>query len=394
MADVTLTTNYRYSVHDPECLISHRTDPSVVYFVYIDRSDFDLKYRKSTDGGASWSAATTIRTGSVASVSVWADWWTPGDTGTTIHTLCVDDGVDDVFYRPLDTASDTLGTESTVYAGTTLSNTSVSITKTRGGNLLAAWETNERAAYKSTDGGVNWSSIASPMEADNNDQIDLYPANLADNQDAWAIYFDNSDHEFSLKTYDDSANSWSEASIVTGITYDFFLRPHMGAVRHSDGHLLFVTSIQSDVATNDLLTFDIGDASSITAKTNVITDADDWGAARVFIDQRNNDVYVSHAGKSDGSETWASSVKIYSHKSSDGMASWDTDTARQEAAATNVAYLFSPPMGARFILARMRDDFIATYTVYTSNVLSIAMPPLEMLAPLVMAPPIGSEVII
>lgn len=396
MADVRVTTNFRFVYHDPKCLVAHNTDPSILYFVYIDRSDNDLKYRKSTDGGATWGSAVSIRAGTIAACAVWADWWTPGDSGTTLHVVCLDDNVDDVFYRPLDISSDTLGTETTVYAGTTLQNSSVSITKTRGGNLVAAWNANsaDRGAAKSTDSGANWSAISSPMEADQFDQIDLFAGNEADANDVWALYEDSSASQLSLKVYDDSADSWAETAIAT-MSANAFEHSQSGTIRHSDGHLLVSIMTGRDAATCDLLTYDINGGSSITQKTNITTDIDDMAASCIFVDQRNGDVYVSNIGKDDGSETFNTSIKTYYHKSTDGMATWGSGVAGMEGSATNVQMLFGPPMGARYIVGWMHDDSFFAYSLYVNSVVSIAMPPESVkLPPLVMAPPIGTEVII
>ncbi len=72
-------------------------------------------YSKTTDGGSSWGGAVTIDAQTdCASIAVWYDGWTPGDTGTTIHIATMEIGstIDHVFYNALDTTADTrlLGT--------------------------------------------------------------------------------------------------------------------------------------------------------------------------------------------------------------------------------------------------------------------------------------------
>jgi hypothetical protein len=67
-------------------------------------------YRKTTDGGSSWSATTTVDAQTdCESIQVWYDKWTPGDSGAYIHIATLDSSADDIFYNRLDTAnSDTL----------------------------------------------------------------------------------------------------------------------------------------------------------------------------------------------------------------------------------------------------------------------------------------------
>jgi hypothetical protein len=363
-------------------MVIHPTNANVGYFFYNDRSDGDLKYRKSTNLNAAlptWSAPVVIHAGAnTVSCFTWPDWYTPGDSGTKIHILYMDDGVDDVFYRSLDISTDTLDTERTVFAGTTLTNSCLSITKTRGGNLLAAWDSNstDRGAAKSTDGGTTWAPITSPIEADANDQCTLYPANLADANDAWAIYFDVSASEYSLKTWDDSAGTWSEVALYSGVTFDFFNGAYSGAVRHSDGHLIFAAyTTQIDQATNDFAIYDIANAGSITQKTNPITNMDDWGAPRIFVNQANNDLYACYVGKADGSETWASSINFYFKKSTDGGSTWGTETLLTDAANTSMGFYFIPPTGRRLIATWMHDDFFLTYSIYTNGPASLDLTP-------------------
>src|SRR4029450_433324 len=86
------------------------TTASIGYWFYID-SNGTFSYSKTSDGGATWGAAVAIsaQTTDIA-FDVWFDKWTPGDSGTLIHTWCFDTGVDDIRYRTLDTNGDSLGT--------------------------------------------------------------------------------------------------------------------------------------------------------------------------------------------------------------------------------------------------------------------------------------------
>lgn len=186
-------------------------DANTGYFFYID-SDSDFKYTKTSDGGQTWGAPVTIFTGTVIASDVWFDQWTKGDSGTLVHTWYIETGTSDVKYRSLDTASDTLGTERTVFNGAsalTGIGAFVSGAKMRGGNLYCAFDIDigsELGLARSTNGGTNWGARTSPVEA-TGDWAVLYPGNEADDQDCWLLYFDASTDELTLKMHDDSADS-------------------------------------------------------------------------------------------------------------------------------------------------------------------------------------------
>jgi hypothetical protein len=105
-------------------------------------------YRKTSNGGTSWSATTTVdaQTDCIG-ITVWYDRWTPGDTGTNIHIVTMDTSVDDLFYNRLDTNGDTL-----------LMGTGPRDMSTNSGNSLATLAEgvsgNRHSVTKGTDGTI------------------------------------------------------------------------------------------------------------------------------------------------------------------------------------------------------------------------------------------------
>lgn len=166
------------------------------------------------------------------------------------------------------------------------------------------------------------------MESVETDGQRLYPANLADANDIWCVFHDISANELSLKTYDDSGDSWAETSVATSIA-DSTTHPYAvfsAAVRHSDGHLLVAAWSEFDTATADLLVWDITDSGTITAKTNVSTNVDDMGYVALFINQQTDEVYVAQFGINTGGNTAGTSWVAYYYLSDDGMATWGAQT--------------------------------------------------------------------
>lgn len=388
MADIQIIPDgsggWKYVNQDPKSgIIPAKNSSTVAYSLYIDKND-DIVWKKTTalNGTPSIGAAQNILTGTVTCLGVWADWWTPGNTGTKIHFCYIESVTGDVFYNYLDTASDTVGTAVTV-AALTINGGNCSVTVAKSGNIFISFTGGNgqtQGFYRSTNGGTSFTSRTTVYESDFLDSVRLYPAPLADPSDIWGVYYDWTASQLSLKTHDDSANSWSEnviASVVTQTTnHDMF----GAAIRPSDGHLLVAVNTNGlDAATADLNTFDIASGASITAKTDVITDIDDWGAPGVFI-APNGDVYVTYLGKADGSETYRSSSKQYYKKSSDGMTTWAAEQAYSETLRSQ-QYSFTPPNGYRFIAAAMADDFFVSYSVYSNVLNSVDVTPGIVVAP-------------
>ena len=74
---------------------------TVGYHFFIN-SLVDLVYSKTTDGGASWGANVTIKTGTISCAAAYWEKQTPGDNGTLIHLTYLDTVTDDCFHRTLD----------------------------------------------------------------------------------------------------------------------------------------------------------------------------------------------------------------------------------------------------------------------------------------------------
>ena len=194
--------------------------PSTGYCVYLNSATSDLRYMKTTDSGATWTAADVeVTADSVRKVDVWFDKWAPGDSGVLKHMAWLEiTGTDAIHYRNLNTSTDALSTDKVIQS-TSISTSSsrlsslITLTKAKGNNLyIAAWENNAggHSFWRSTDGGVNWTEKATHADGDAIDYVQLFPGNETDTNDIYMVYLDLSATELSLKTYDDTGNSWSE----------------------------------------------------------------------------------------------------------------------------------------------------------------------------------------
>ena len=321
------------------------------YYMFYSGAGADFYYVKSTDGGLNWSSPVTV-IGSIStlSIAVYYDRWSNISAGL-VHCAVVDSGGSDILYRNVDLEnSDTLGTQVTVFDGVSAAGGgSLSITRTRGGNLIIAGSIDagaEDGAWESADVGATWgSAIADPSEASTQDQYCLLPGWNADTQDAQLIFWDASADELSVKRYDNSANTWAETSISTSMVDYTSVNGIAAATDLANSRNVVVAWSRTDFDTADLRCWVIDD-TTITEKTNVVENSsDDQGFCSLAVDANTGWWHVFYGGKSDGSETFATAINIYHKISKDSGATWGDEMKISHHAMT-LALIVSTP---RFI---------------------------------------------
>ncbi len=312
-----------------------------IYFIYVDSAS-DLKFRKSSDGGFTWTDPVNIFTGTITQFAVWYDRWTDpsGTMGDLIHLAYTNSDIDDdVNYRTINTASsDALSTETDVAAllSAVLSGSAISITRSRGGNVYVKATIDagaEGGFYRLPNANVPngaWDAARTNTEAlATQDMFILAPGFAADNQDILCIFWDISANQVSRYIYDDSANTWAE-SIFSGTFTELVANtafPNFAvATDITNSQLVVIAWNAIDAANADLTCWTVTE-SAITAKTDVVTNStDDQALCAIAIDTDTGNWYAYYAGKSDGSETWTTSVNIYSKVSTDSGTTWGSET--------------------------------------------------------------------
>ncbi len=299
--------------------------------IFVNNST-DPASTRTIDSGATW-VDTTIEAVTLRSMAAYFDQETPGDTGTLVHVCWLDETADEFRYTTVDVETGTIGTLRTIDATITVSpannDNRCAITKTRNGNLIAALSTqNEIRTYRSVDAGVTWTTRADVYETTTEeDYVLLYPANTGDGADAAAFFWDRSVDEISVKMYDDSANTWTETSILTSMSDDPSLLNMDGSTRHSDGLILGSAHSNEDSAGDDLRTWTVNPNSiaspTITTKTNVFTNQAESAMVSVFINQQNDEVFITYCKGG----TWEATVDVVYHRSTDGMTTWGAEQA-------------------------------------------------------------------
>lgn len=313
-------------------VFQHPTDKNTYYY-FASVTGADPYYYKTTDRGKTWTLSSALFNKAAVQWSCWYDRWS-GLNSDLVHFAYTDSGTDDVYYTNVDISTDTaLGSEYTIWAGaSTATPANMSITRTRGGNLIICGQIDagaEKFARKSTDVGVNWSDISSPVEA-TTDQIIMLPGFAADNQDAIAIYWDASANEISRKVYDDSANSWAETSIATSMvarssSSDF---PNFSAcVDLTNSQVYMAAWSATDTASASYKCFKLSE-SSITEVTAIVSSStDDQGLSSICIDEEDATHLVAfYFGSTDGNDVHNNMTGPYYKESFDSGSTWGSET--------------------------------------------------------------------
>lgn len=340
-----------------------QTPTGVLYRVCLDSAG-RCAFRKSTDGGVSWSAATQFSTDVPANLSIWYDRWS-GIAAGLIHVAWTDGTSDDTFYRTIDTeSSDALSTATVIFAGTdTAAGGMLTICRAVGGNVYCRTVIDagaEGGFYRLPNANVPngaWDAARTDCEAlATTDQGILVPnLNSADNQDMLLIFWDASANQISRYNYDDSANTWAETIFGAPDTFTDTVAtssfPHFSAaVDLTNSQIIVVAWNAVDTLNADLTCWTVTE-SAITAKTDVVANStDDQGLCGICIDTVNSVWWAYYCGKTDGSETFATSVNIYCKASTDSGATWGPETALTSTAAQILSLYPLPRMVAGMAL--------------------------------------------
>ena len=326
-ADVTIDSAQQYAYAAFIRCGIYWVSPTEGYAFYREYAGDYTVFQKTINGGLTWGSETHVAF-VPSSGSFWADWNTPGNSGTKIHTVWTRPGGNYIGYAYVDIYDDSVSGEVIIESTAAqiqpvdLTQCSVSIIKTKGNVLASSYRiaTTGVTVYgfeTSDDGGNTWITKTSPWEA-TADHFMLYPANLSDPDDLWGIFWDVSENELSLKTFDYSTNSWSEQLISENMTADTDKYIQMsGDIRHSDGHIILSAWDKFSATNTTLKVWDIGDSSDINEMTNIIDGGNGYFQNTTFIDQQTNDIYVYYL-----KGTIETSVSVYYQKSTDGGTTW------------------------------------------------------------------------
>ena len=186
------------------------------YHFVVRTGDGVLAYRKTSDGGLTWSKPIVIDSLlSWDQVSIWYDGWTPeNENGTLVHIVATSDDAT-AYYTYLDTENDSLkGDMVSVMSGNAGSSVfKPSIVKNSEGNIFisASFSNYSGSASgvvaKSEDSGATWTPRNDGWTGNVKDQIQLLP--LKTNGDVLAIRADTVNNDLDYQIYDETTDAWS-----------------------------------------------------------------------------------------------------------------------------------------------------------------------------------------
>lgn len=345
MADKLVTTNINTSTDPRQGLWGpYYIDVSKGVFVHSTfTSQPDPIMTRTTDKGIGWTPSLIFANHNMTQIACWFDQETPGDSGTLVHCIWMEQVSGDCFYISVDVADGTIGTLRTVATSTSggFASDRCAITKLQNGRIIVAFRnTTDNHTFKSAETSAPYFAAAATSINDvyegiasaDADWCLLFPANV-DDGDACALFWDRSTDQLSAKMWDDSAGTWTETTFGPTMVDDS-QQIHMdGSIRHSDTRILFAAHSDHDDALDDLLTFEINPNSigspGIVSKAAVFTDQAESGQVAVHINQQNNDVRIAYLKGG----TWDVAVNIATVLSTDGMTSWDAEIQMNEDAA-------------------------------------------------------------
>jgi hypothetical protein len=316
------------------------------YAFYRD-STGSCVYRKTTNGGGSWSAAVTVDAQTNCfRIAVWYDRWTPGDsTGTIIHISTMDNH--DLWYTRLDTSSDVLTTavnaSGSAQGGSFGAAGNISsITKGTDGDVYMGVHDSSDSFVLKCASGANCTNAASWAEAGTN-PLDLVADNLIlmplSGGNIMAIRWDISAEDIQSKVYHDATNTWdaSWTTIDANATHNSTYDAAFGAtVDPATGFIFLAYAADiSSVGGNDDIRTAIYNGASWTTTTSVVTDSSNGKGitgVKIAMHERTGAVYVVYTARTGG----ASTANIFWKRSTDGMATWSSEQGPVASASGNI----------------------------------------------------------
>ncbi len=315
------------------------TSDQIGAMAFLSASGYSV--RRTTDGGSNWTEHVVDGSASVVHCAAWYDQETPGVVGTILHLAWLDGqggvGTHELYYRDFDISDGTYGSPKveiigSLNTGAAEQTNKVGITKTRSGNLIAAYRTqDEDGVERSTDGGATWAARTTVFEAGENDFVLLFPADTGDDDDAACLFLDQTGNQLSIKIYDESANSWpNELNVFICPHTTGLRRSYDGSVRHSDGHILVSGWDLENNANADLQTADVTPTQppSVTVETEILTDqGGSGGCPGIWINQQTNEVRVVYLK---GTDFFGNNIEVFYQVSTDDLTSWDGEVVMSE----------------------------------------------------------------
>jgi len=327
-------------------------DDLIGYKFYRDATGICV-YSKTTDGGANWGVAVTIDAQvDCVAISVWYDQWTPGDFGTSIHIVTMEDGSnpDHLFYNRLDTTTDTRlmgtapvnATSNSGQVGTFVAGTNMPvITKGTDGEIyLTIADASDSFVVSCTNNcnlTTGWTQTGSDFLDVTNDWSIMIPllggSILLINRDISA-------DDIRSRVWDGANWSASWNNIDTGAiesaTYDVGMA---ATIDHVTGDVFLAYAADNDTFLAGGQDHDIRTAKFVSgswsATSNVLTNmTGGLHSVAIALDTNSGNVYVTYVRRT--TITTATTGNVYYSTSTSAMTTWSPQSAAVNSVAQNL----------------------------------------------------------
>ncbi len=330
------------------------TSPTQGYQFYLSAVNAPVRYSRTTDGGATWSAGVNITNDaqSLGAPTIWYDGWTQGDNNQVIH-LVYPGGVGGF-------NTDALYDRVTIQGNGTLLNANSFSSQTKHNIDSTARNT----VAKANDGKVYMSYLKTPYYDADEFGESLIITSCASDCVTGTVRTDSFVQNSGYITGDDillrpiagskmiafiwdtignkiyykllSGGVWGPTTYLADAIDDPSYRSAWGAVNNKatgEVYLVFNNNVATGSGSLKTYIFNASGALSVTAKTNVITA--DMRQADIAIDENTGNVYVAFIRDGGGS----SKFEVY--RSNNAMTSW-----------TNLATVADDPFSDLYIADR------------------------------------------
>lgn len=341
-ANVNVTTTSHLQTGSQTVFIDDQTG----YKFFRDEPGYCV-YRKTTDGGETWSGTTTVDVQTdCLQITVWYDKWTPNATtssisgSSSIHIATLDNSSDDIWYNRLDTNGDTLLMGDTpvsmltgsAQGGTTLATGEnyVSITRATNGTIYALSNDGSGVSdsfvvecTRTCSTAANWTETGTnPLDTTSSDQNILVPIS---EHDVMIVQRDVSRNAVRYRIWDDSASSWGSGWIDLGAgavntTYDIGMALAVSSTTPGNVYLAYIANNDTLGTNDEIRTRKFENRVWATTTTLAATTTGGITNVAIGLDAANDNVYVAYTTRTTAATV--NSGRVYWQMATSSMGSW------------------------------------------------------------------------
>jgi hypothetical protein len=347
--DVSITS----SVHSKSGSNTVFIDDLTGYNFFVDAPN-NCVYRKTTDGGQSWSGTTTVDSQTdCIEITVWYDKWTPGSASSSIHIATMDGGNDDIWYNRLDTNGDTLllgSSPVSTFTGSGQGGTSLttsenftSITRGTDGTIYVISNdgsgTRDSAFLECTvscQTNTNWTERTFFPLDDASDQNLLVPLTGGD---IMQIQRDISLNDIRARIWDDSAGTgtaWTtiDANATVNTTYDHGLAAAVSSTTPGVVYIAYTANVATLGTDDQIRTARYNGTTWATSSNATSSTARGITNVAIGLDGANDDVYVAYSART--TPATAGTANVFWRKATSSMMNWGTESAAVNASQDDI----------------------------------------------------------